>query len=237
MSYLNHEYRLEGSQSVLEKVIQTMNEYFDDEYDDSMAGGGHEFCENSDGSFSWAFNCRSLLMELDDSLAELTRRNDAKIWVYHEEDNGTYIGSNVYFMGKGHQRQAGLWNADVGYEPAMAAIELEKSANVNVALVLLKILEDACDRPGRLPVVLAEMLLGALDRHPILAADESIWERLMKLQSPIASSYINREEADGDFRKELQRANGLFAKLEANKLKDGLTPPTGQACLPKAVRL
>ena len=235
---MNHEYHIKGSPRVLSKVVQEINQ-FRSEYceDPDRDRTCNPVRKNNDGTLSWSGCENSLMWDLDDSLVGLTSRNATKIWAYHGETNDDCILGYVYFMEKGGRRQAGFWDADVGFQASMAAIELEKSANVDAAKVLLKNLDRACERPGRLSAVLAEMLLVALDRHPALASDDSIWTRIMRLQSQIAASDIKSETASGDRDMDPQRVHGLFAKLEAAQLADCLTAPTGEACPPKALRL
>ena len=235
---MNHEYHIKGSPRVLSKVVQEINqfrsEYCEDPDRDRIC---NPVRKNNDGTLSWSGCENSLMWDLDDSFVGLTRSNATKILACHGETNDDCILGYVYLMEKGDRRQSGFWDADVGFQAGMAAIELEKSANVDAAMVLLKNLERACERPGRLSAVLAEMLPVALDRSPALASDDSIWTRIMRLQGQIAASDIKSETASGDRDMDSQLAKGLFAKLEAKKLKEVLTPPTGQACLPKAVRL
>lgn len=235
---MNHEYHIKDSPRVLSKVVQEINqfrsEYCEDPDQDRTC---NPVRKNNDGTVSWSGCENSLMWDLDDSLVGLTRRNATKIWAYHGETSDDYIRGYVYFMEKGGRREAGFWDADVGFQAGMAAIELEKSANVDAAMVLLKNLERACERPGRLSGVLAEMMLEALHRHPNLVTHDSIWSRITNLRSQIAASSVDSETASGDYEMDPQRINRLFAKIESCQLADCLTAPTGEACPPKAVRL
>jgi hypothetical protein len=233
---LSFKYRIEGSPRVLAKVVQTINQY-QKEYGEDTDGLSSRVCKNADGSLSWSGWAYSLMWELDRALVKLTRRNATRIWAYHGENNDNYIRGWILSMEKGSDREDGFWAANVGYDAAMAAIELEQSANADAAMVLLKELERACDRPGRLSAVLAEMMLEALHRHPNLVTHDSIWSRITNLRSQIAASSVDSEAASGDYEMDPQRINWLFAKIESCQLADCLTAPTGEACPPKAVRL
>lgn len=179
----------------------------------------------------------SLMSDLDGALEGLTKRNATKIWAYHGETGDDYINGYLSVMEKGGCTDGGYWDADVGLNAAMAAIELEKSASLDDALGLLKELEWACKQPGRLSAVLAEMLLTALDRHPSLASNESIWKRVMNIKGQIEASDLMSERANNDGEMDPDRVRRLLAKIEAKILADGLTEPAGVACTPKAVRL
>jgi len=237
MCDMNHEYLIKGSPRVLTKVARVINK-FRSEYGDSDRGRYFKpVIANNDGSLSWSVWESVNMMDLDEELAALTHRNATTIWAYHGETSDDYIEGYLLVMEKGSSREAGFWNDDVGFDSAMAAFELGQSPSVEAAMVLLEDLERQCNQPGRMSAVLAEMLLSALLDHPSLAANDAIWTRVTKLQSQIVASDINSEMAGGDSDLDPMRVRRLLAQLEAIKLETGLTEPTGQACLPKAVRL
>jgi hypothetical protein len=237
MSDMNHEYLIKGSPRVLTKVVNEINN-FRREYGGPESGRNFKsIIENNDGTLSWSCWEESLMVDLDNVLEGLTQRNATKIWAYHGEENDYYIYGCLFAMEKGKCQEAGFWKADVGFNAAMAAIELEQSASEDTALVLLKELERVCKHADRMSAVLAEMLLTALDRHPSLASNESIWTRVMAIKGQIEASDILSERASNDDELDPNRVRRLMANVEAKILADGLTELAGDACTPKAVRL
>lgn len=237
MSDMNHEYLIKGAPRVLAKVSREINNFRSEYRDPERGHYSNLIVKKDDGSLSWSGSEDSLMEELDDGLAGLTNRNATKIWAYHGETGDDYIEGYLLLLEKGKNIEAGYWKADVGFKAAMAAIELDHSASVDAALVLLKELERACKHADRLSAVLAEMLLTALDRHPSLASNESIWTRVMNIKGPIVASDLMSEEASNDDEMDPDRVRHLLAKIEAKILADGMTEPAGDACTPKAVRL
>ena len=234
---MNHEYLIKGAPRVLTKVAREINNIRHEYYNPERGRQSNPIAKNHDGSLSWSGSENWLLSDLDEGLAKLTKRNATKIWIYHGEDGDDYIHGYLSVLEKGRCTDGGYWDADVGFNAAMAAIELEKSPSVDDALDLLKELEWACKQPGRLSAVLAEMLLAALDSHPSLASNESIWTRFMAIKGQIEASDIMSERASNDEKLDPNRVRRLLAKIEAKILADGLTEPAGDACTPKAVRL
>lgn len=237
MSDMNHEYLIKGAPRVLSKVEREINN-FRREYGGPESGRNFKsIIENNDGTLSWSCWEDSLMTDLDGALEGLTQRNATKIWAYHGEENDYYIYGCLFAMEKGKCQEAGFWKADVGFNAAMAAIELEQAASVDAAMVLLEELEQVCKHADRLSAVLAEMLLTAMDRHPSLASNESIWTRVMNIKGQIEASDIMSERTCNDDEMDPDSVRRLLAKIEAKILADGLTEPAGDACTPKAVRL
>ena len=237
MSDFDHEYLIKGAPRVLTKVAREIENFFSEYIDAERDCNFNPMVMNSDGTLSWSGSEESLMVDLDNALAGLTKGNAAKIWAYHGETGRDYIEGCLLLLEKGKNSEAGYWKADVGFNAGMAAIELEQSASVDAAMVLLKELESVCKRANRLAAVLAEMLLTALDRHPSLAANESIWKRIMAIKGPIEASDIMSEQAHNDDDLDPNRVRKLIAMLEAKQLAEGLAEPSGGACTPKAVRL
>ena len=234
---INFKYRIEGSPRVLAKFVQTIKKVRFEYGDGKCADGlGFPVYDRMDGSLTWAGWAGSLVYDNDESLASLTRRNATRILAYHGESNDDYIRGQVLRMEKGEVREVGFWDADVGFPEAMASIKLEGVADMDSAMVLLKALERACDRPGRRSAVLAQMLLEAMLQHPSLARSP-IWTRVMDLRSQLAASDITSDTANGDGDLDSNRIDWLFAKIEAARLMASLTATTGEACPPKVVRL
>ena len=237
MSDFDHEYLIKGPPRVLAKVSREINnflrEYIEAERDCHFS----PIVKNNDGSLSWSGSEESLMVDLDNALARLTKGNATKIWAYHGETGRDYIEGCLLLLEKGQNIAAGYWKADVGFKAAMAANELEQSASVDAAMVLLKELESVCKRANRLAAVLAEMLLSALDRHPSLVANDSIWTRVMAIKGPIEASDIMSKRTHNDDEMDPDRVRRLLANIEAKILAEGLTEPAGDACTPKAVRL
>lgn len=237
MPDMNHEYLIKGAPRVLTKVKLEINKFRSEYCDPERGRYSKPIVKNSDGTLSWSGTEDSLMSDLDDDLPALTKRNATKIWAYHGETGDDYIHGYLSVMEKGGCTDCGYWDADVGFNAAMAAIELEKSASMDDALDLLKELEWACKHPGRLSAVLAEMLFTALDRHSSLASNESIWKRVMNIKGQIEASDLMSERANNDGEMDPDRVRRMLAKIEAKILTDGLTEPAGDACTPKAVRL
>jgi hypothetical protein len=237
MPDLNHEYLVKGAPSVLAKVVKAINhfrsEYVDPERDDYY----HPIVKNGDGTLSWTSSEESLMFDLDKELASLTKRNATKIWTYHGETSDDYIEGCLQVLEKGRINDAGYWKADVGFKAAMAAIELEQSASADAALVLLHELEQICKHADRLAAVLADMLLTALERHPSLVANDSIWSRVTAIKAQIAVSDLMSEEASNDDEMDPDRVRRLLANIEAIKLADGLNKPADGACTSTEIRL
>lgn len=237
MSELSHEYVIKGAPRVLAKAAVEINKIRVEYCDAERSRYSNPVVKNDDGSLSWSGSEGWVLDDLDMALGKLTKRNATKIWAYHGETGDDYIEGYLLLLEKGQNIEAGYWKADVGFKAAMAAIELDQSANVDAALVLLKELEWVCKRVDRLSYVLAEMLLTVLDRHPSLASNESIWTRVMNIKGPIVESDLMSEEASNDCDMDPDSVRHLLSKIEAKILADGMTEPTGDACTPKAVRL
>lgn len=233
---LTFKYRIEGSPRVLQKFVKTIQEYRVD-CGNGMDGLRCPIYDHMDGSLSWAGWQDSLMGELDGYLCALTRRNATRIWAYHGEANDDYRYGCVRRFGKGEVHEAGHWDSDVGFDAAMAAIELQNSKSFDAAMLLVKKLEWECARPGRLSAVLAQMVLEAMVRHPSLAMEGPIWSRVTELRSQISASNLTSETAGGDREMDPNRIGWLFAKIEAGKLLAGLAATTGEACPPKVARL
>ena len=233
-------YRVEGSPAVKKKFLQTVSHYREEMAEDSsLKGLESRVLRHTDGSLTWAGWAGPIVFDIDKSLAQITRRSSARIWAYHGEDSDDYIRSWVLCIEKGVRSEAGFWDADVGYDAAMASIELQSTASVDAAMTLLGELDRACGRQGRLSAVLAQMLLEALVLHPSLASNAAVWTGIMELRSQIAASDINSETVWSDSEQEwdANQIDSLFAKIEAGRLMAALSTPTGEACPPKVVRL
>ena len=233
-------YRVEGSPAVQKKFLQTISHYRDEMAESSsLEGLKSPVLRHTDGSLTWSGWIGPIVFDIDESLVQITSKSAARIWAYHGEDSDDYIRGWVLCIEKGMRSESGFWDADVGYDAAMASIELQSTASVDAAMTLLGELDRACGRPGRLSAVLAQMLLEALGLHPRLASNAAVWTGIMELRSQIAASDIHSETVWGDSEQELDSSHidSLFAKIEAGCLMEALSTPTGEACPPKAVRL
>ena len=236
MSETSFYYEIKGTKSSLSKVADTILA-FREQFAERVDVNPYPVTTDADGNMYWMGTLPSPMFELDDDLMALTRRSATKILVYQGEDSDSYIEGCVRLMEKGKYSTLEYWQADVGFDAAMASIKLEETADVHAAGRLLKSLEKACRQPGRLSAVLAQMLLEALDRHPSLAEDEGIWSRISAIRPQIDASDFWSETADGDLGTNPCRIGQLFADIEAKKLASGLMERTGEACPPKDARL
>lgn len=230
-------YRIEGDPSVLAKARQSIDIHREQRGDDN--GLRFRVRKNLDGSLGWRGSAvGGIVFLVDHELMNLTQGNAARVWAYKGEDNDDFIRSWLLRLEAGEGRLIASWDDDVGFVAAMAAADLDGSANVRADLVLLAALDAAGRRPSRCSAVLARAMLEALHRHPELTSSDAIWPRVLKIRSQIAAGSIASKTAGGDHEgMDPRRNDRLFADIEAGILAKGLRAPTRQPCQPNAARL
>lgn len=85
--------------------------------------------------------------------------------------------------------------------------------------------------------VTADMLLTALERHPSLVANDSVWSGVTAIKGQIIASDLMSEKAFNDDEMDPDRVSRLLANIEAMKLADGLIKPAGGTCTSTEIRV